>query len=201
MKSKINTFIFDCFNVICHPPISSWYNANMTERGFSDENFSVILKDFDLGNVSEEDLYKYFSKYEGIKFGAREIKEQVDKYLRFDNELIEIIKKLKNKGYKIALLSNGNSSFFERKIYTEYPEFKKLFDEIVISSDVKMLKPDSEIYLYTLEKINSKPEESIFIDDVKINVDGAVNVGINGYQYINCDQFTDFVKSLGIELN
>lgn len=202
MNSRINTFIFDCFGVIYSGPFVLWYNENKLKYGFvDDDKLNDIYKEYDLGNLSESDVAEYFSKYKGITSTKEEIQEQIDNYLKLNTELINIIKTLKAKGFKTALLSNGNTAYFERAIYPTYPEFKNLFDEIVISSEVKMVKPDPEIYIHTLEKIGSKPEESLFIDDRKINVDTAVNLGINGFVYTDNDSFVDYLKSLGINLD
>ena len=61
-------------------------------------------------------------------------------------------------------------------------------------------KPNDDIFLYTLEKINAKPEESLFIDDNKPNVDSAVNLGINGFVYTNSDSFKNYLDQIGINL-
>jgi HAD superfamily hydrolase (TIGR01509 family) len=200
MKKKINTFIFDCFGVICSTPLFSWYKEYMTDRGFTDEKLLDIFRDYDLNRISEEDVAEYFSKYEGITSSKEEIQDQVDGYLKINTKVIDTIKQLKNSNYKIALLSNGNASFFERKIYTDYPNFKNFFDEIIISSEIGIVKPDKEIYLQALKKINSKPEESLFIDDSQTNVDGALNVGMEGFLYTDSNSFIKYIKSLGINL-
>jgi len=147
--------------------------------------------------LSEDDIVDYFLKYDGINLTREEMRKQIDSYLGIDNELVKIIQSLKNKGFKTALLSNANSSFFKRKIYPTYPEFEYLFDEIVISSEVGMVKPYKDIYEYTLKKINSQPEESIFIDDSKVNVDSAINIGMQGFLYTDSKSFGEYVKSIG----
>lgn len=200
MEPKINTFIFDCFGVICDPVVNNWYKENRLKYGLIDSNLQTFLKEVDLGNASEDDIIDYFMKYDGVNSTREELRKDIDSYLKLDTKLVEIIKKLRNKGYKTILLSNANASFFERKIYTTYPEFKDLFDDIIISSDIKMVKPDPDIYLHTLNKINSNPEESLFIDDSKTNVDGAINVGINGYLYTDSNLFAEYIKNLGIDL-
>ncbi len=200
MNTKINTFIFDCFGVIYEPPLYGWYKENRLKHGYVDENLFKVLKEFDLGNLSEDDMVDYFSKYEGINFTKEKIRDEIDNYLKLDFKLAGIIKNLKSKGFKTILLSNGHTSFFERKIYTTYPEFKSLFDEIVISSAVRMVKPEKDIYLHALEKINSKPEESLFIDDSKANVDSAIELGINGFVYTDSDSFIEYINGLGIDL-
>jgi epoxide hydrolase-like predicted phosphatase len=201
MNPKINTFIFDCFKVVCAAPFSGWNKDHMTDQGLIDEKFDEILMDYDLGKLSEEDVTEHFSKCAGIASSKEEIQEQIDSYLKIDEDLVNLIKQLRNKGYKTALLSNGNHAFFERKVYQTYPYFKNLFDEIVISSEIGITKPDKGIYLHTLEKINSKPEDSLFIDDRQINIDGAVKVGINGYLYTSNNTFAEYIKSIGIDLN
>jgi HAD superfamily hydrolase (TIGR01509 family) len=173
MNQKINTFIFDCFGVICDPVLNGWYKENRLKYGLIDNNFQTFLRGFDLGDISEDDVVDYFMKYDGVNLTREELRKNIDSFLKLDTKLADIIKKLKESGYKTVLLSNAGSSFFERKIYTTYPEFKELFNDIIISSDIKMIKPNPDIYLYTLNKISSKPEESLFIDDSQTNVDGA----------------------------
>jgi putative hydrolase of the HAD superfamily len=199
MKPKINTFIFDCFGVICDPVLNGWYKENRLKYGLVDDNLQAFLKGFDLGTVSEDEVIDYFMKYDGVNSTKEELRKDIDSYLKLDNNLIDIILKLKNKGFKTILLSNANASFFERKIYIDYPEFKNLFNEIVISSEVGIIKPDKEIYLHALQKINSKSEESLFIDDSQINVDGALRVGMQGFLYTDSNSFEEYVKRLGID--
>ena len=201
MNTKINTFIFDCFAVIFSPPISGWHKENITNLGLVDEKLNDLLNDYDLGNLSEDDIVEHFSKHEGVNLTKEKIQEGIDSHLKLDNSLVDIILKLKNKGFKIVLLSNGNAAFFKRKIYADYPEFKKLFNEIVISSEVGIIKPDKEIFLHTLQKINSKPEESLFIDDRQINVDGSLSVGMQGFLYTDSNSFAEYIKNLGIYLD
>ncbi|MFA6190423.1 MAG: HAD family phosphatase [Candidatus Staskawiczbacteria bacterium] len=198
MNKKINTFIFDCFGVICGSVVGAWYKDNMIKRGKVDENLMAILEQFDLGKISEDSLLSYFLKYEGINATREELRKDIDSYLKLDVKLADIILELKNKGFKTMLLSNANASFFNRLVYSKYPQFKSLFDEIIISSEVEMTKPGKDIYLYGLNKINSKPEESLFIDDRQINIDGAINLGINGFLYTNAESFLDYIKTLDL---
>ncbi|MES2409276.1 MAG: HAD family phosphatase [Patescibacteria group bacterium] len=194
MDKKVTTFIFDCFKVFLTPPLSLWYAKNISSTGHSDPDFMSIVRESDLGNLSEDDFLDYLLSHPWIKSTKQEILDEIDQFCILDNQLIEVAQKLKSKGYKIALLSNANNSIFNRKVYRDYPEFKELFDKIVISSEVKMLKPDPEIYLYTLDFIDSKPEESIFVDDNEVNVKAAEDLGIQGYEYTNVDSFVSYLK-------
>lgn len=200
-EKHITTFIFDCFGVVYNQVVEGWYKDYISKHGHVDENFYKILREYDIGNLSEEGLVEYFLKYRDVNSTKEEIREEIDNHLKLNLGLVDLIKKLKQKGFKIALLSNSNGAFFVRKIYTTYPEFKSLFDEIVISSEVRMAKPDPDIYFYALKKINSKPEESVFIDDNNINVEEAIKLGMQGHIFTSNSEFSDYVAELGIDLN
>ena len=64
-----------------------------------------------------------------------------------------------------------------------------------------MIKPNKDIYLYTLKNSNSKPEKVLFIDNNKINVDTAIKLGMSGFIYTNNNSFIDYIKKLGINLS
>jgi epoxide hydrolase-like predicted phosphatase len=198
MEPQIKTFIFDCFGVICANVMGGWYKENSLRHGFVDENLPDVFRKFDLNLMSEDDVHEHFLRYEGIVVSKEKLREDIDAYLKIDENLVEIIKKLRAQGFKTALLSNGNHSFFERKIYTTYPEFKELFDEIIISSLVGMVKPNDDIFLHALEKTKSKPEEAVFIDDTEVNVDAAIKLGIHGFLYTDSASFAAYLQSLGI---
>ena len=59
----------------------------------------------------------------------------------------------------------------------------KKSDGMVISYQVKMMKPDPEIFRYTAEKLNFLPQETLFIDDSQGNVEGAIKAGLEGYRF------------------
>lgn len=89
---------------------------------------------------------------------------------------------VKEKGYRTFVLSNACNRF-----YRYFPKHYDLdsFDGIVVSSDVKMIKPNPAIYEYILKKYDLKAEECLFIDDVKANVEAAEAVGIKGFVFKN----------------
>ncbi len=194
MKLGLTTFVFDCFGVLSQPVLMSWYKNHSFKDGFVDNNLFKLLEEFDLGKISELQICEYFSNYKGVNMTPEEIRQEVDSYLRLDSKLINLILKLRDKDFKIVLLSNANAAFFEREVYKKYPDFKKLFDEIIISSEVGMIKPNRDIYEYTLKKINSLPEECLLIDDSPKNIDGANVLGIQGFLYTDFNSFEDHIK-------
>ena len=92
----------------------------------------------------------------------------------------EFCETVKEKGYKIFVLSNASDLF-----YVYFPKFLPLdfFDGVFVSSDYLMLKPDVEIYKTFLNKYGLKGEECLFIDDREDNVAGAKKAGLNTFRF------------------
>lgn len=89
----------------------------------------------------------------------------------------ELVKELKSNGYNIYLLSNASVN---QKNYWPNVPGSQYFDGTVVSSYIHLVKPQPEIYKYTLDKFNLKADESVFIDDSTLNVEGAVYCGLHG---------------------
>lgn len=89
-----------------------------------------------------------------------ELEKEVN-YL-FD-DTIETLIELKNRGYKLGIITNGKSSLQHRKI--ECTNIEHLFDEIIVSSDLNTRKPDPEIYQVMAQKLGLKCEECVFVGD------------------------------------
>ncbi|HRS23105.1 MAG TPA: HAD-IA family hydrolase, partial [Candidatus Woesebacteria bacterium] len=76
------------------------------------------------------------------------------------------------------------------------------FKTVIFSTDVGIRKPNPEIYLLTIKKLNVKPEETIFIDDTKHFIDIANSLGMKGIVYLNPDQLQkDLEKLLAVSLS
>jgi glucose-1-phosphatase len=86
-----------------------------------------------------------------------------------------LLKTLKKAHFRLYYISNFPEDLF-RILSVKY-EFFRLFDGGVVSSDVKLLKPDPEIYRTLLRNHDINPAESLFIDDLEHNVKGAAGEG------------------------
>ena len=104
------------------------------------------------------------------------------------------IESLKARGFKVLYLSNYAEPM--RKQTGEQLRFREYTDGGIFSCDVKMVKPDHRIYELLLERYDLKAEECIFIDDSEINIQGAVDVGIYGVQYIDYEQVTNDMERI-----
>lgn len=141
-----------------------------------------ILKDL---NWNEEMFWKYIDKsWEGVLPNI---------------QLLHWIKEIKEKGYKTAIISNTS-----RIIFRKYQEnsfginLEKLFDEIIISSEVKQLKPDKSIYETALQKVDVKPNEAVMIDDSNRYLEGAKELGIHTIYFENNELLKKSLSDLGV---
>ena len=87
-------------------------------------------------------------------------------YARKEKHLFPHVEKeliaLKEKGMKLLLLSNAPNCF----IYNELPvEVRRLFDVVIISEEVGIKKPSPEVFRLAFEKLNMKPEDTVFVGD------------------------------------
>lgn len=111
---------------------------------------------------------------------------------------VDILHMLKNKGFKLIALTNWSAETFP--VAVKKFAFLKLFEGIVVSGEIKMLKPFKEIYEYTLIKFDLNSSECVFIDDRLSNIEGAINCGIKGILFKSPDQLLVDLKKIGIDL-
>ena len=93
---------------------------------------------------------------------------------------VALIKELKERGYKLYVLSNMSKEYIE--FLRKFPVFD-LFDEQVVSCEVGLGKPDPKIYEYLLSHCGLNAGETIFIDDRKDNVEVAEGLGIVPFHF------------------
>ena len=86
------------------------------------------------------------------------------------------LKKIKSKGYKIGLITNGSHELQYKKL--GMLELTDLFDEIIVSGDTPYQKPDERIFLMMAEKMGIEPSEMMYVGDHPLNdVEGSRKAG------------------------
>jgi putative hydrolase of the HAD superfamily len=91
--------------------------------------------------------------------------------------LIDAVRRIKAAGFATALLSNSWGMDYPRDGWTE------LFDVVVISGEVRMRKPEPEIYQLTLDQLGLAAEQCAFVDDLRPNVRAAAELGMVGIHH------------------
>lgn len=160
---------------------------------------NIVLDQIEIDKKQYESIKNnFFKDWKALDLGKSSLREQLEncqfdfeidseieekllhyyKYRPFNIGILELINELKEKGYKIYILSNNNKEAEEYLL--ELPDFEVL-DGWIFSCDYQIMKPDSRIYNILFETYNLKPEECFFIDDSKRNVEVGEELGMTGF--------------------
>lgn len=97
-----------------------------------------------------------------------------------------LLEELRAQGYALYGLSNWSAETFNR-VRDRYPIFG-LLDGMVISGEEHVAKPDARIFEILLQRYHIVPQEAIFVDDNKPNIDAAMALGIRGIVFQSAEQ-------------
>jgi len=144
----------------------------------------VFLK-LEEGKISEADFYVEIRKIIGNNVSDDLIRKAWLQFLlSIPEEKLEFLLLLK-KQYKVFLLSNTNPIHFPYIVETQFCRnrhaLSDYFDRCFLSYQLKMSKPQAEIFAYLLQSENLVPEETLLIDDGKANVEMAQHLGLQTY--------------------
>ncbi|MDE6551309.1 MAG: HAD family phosphatase [Clostridia bacterium] len=176
--------------------------VNKINNTITKEKINNLYLDASLGKITSREFWLNIgieeSEIQNIE------KKYLDENLIIDSKMIDVIKLLKAKGYKIGFLSNDVSEWsnYLRKKY----KLTSLLDYCVISGDVGLRKPDESIYNYLIQEYNVIPKESIFIDDRIKNLIPAENLGFNTilfdrdnrYNNLSCNKINNCFEIINI---
>lgn len=99
--------------------------------------------------------------------------------------------------YRLLLLSNTNAIHFDM-ISRKYPILRH-FDDLILSYEVKAMKPQPAIYRAAIERAGCEPGECFYTDDIVEYVAGARAMGIDAVQFQGADRLAAEMKARGIE--
>ena len=130
-----------------------------------------------------------------------EVQTVIDEWpaiLRTKESTVHTMQKLKAAGYRLYYLTNIPADIMDE---LRQREWFSLFDGGVASCDVHLCKPEPAIYTTLMQTCNLAYDESIFIDDNKVNAQAAYNLGITGILYKNPKSFERALHACGIVLD
>lgn len=147
-----------------------------------------------IGKARADDIWAFIRERFGLSAEETQRIEQ-DFWAgdQVDQELIALIRRLRS-NYKTALLSNAWPDL--RHALEELWQIADAFDDIFISAEIGLAKPDERIYKLALERLGVKPQEAVFIDDFKRNIDAAADVGLHTIHYQNSAETQAALKDL-----
>jgi len=190
MTSQIKAVVFDFGGVLL-----GWDPRNLYTRYFPDE--PQAMEDF-LAEISFMDWNAQQDKGRPFSEGVASLAKQFPHHANLINAYrenwresitgiidgtVEILQLLKDKGYLLYGLSNWSTETFGM-VRHEF-EFFNLFDEILLSGEVKLIKPEPEIFELFLQRIGKPADQCLFIDDSEPNIKTARKLGFDTVQFIS----------------
>ena len=137
---------------------------------------SLMKRHKDFWQVTEDSLDKSMKTYE-IDSSMRNELLNLYKILSPFKEVPEVLKSLKDKNLKLAILSNGTPSFLNELIQSN--NLENIFDDIFSIEEVGVYKPDSKVYDIPIKKYNIKKNEVAFLSANTWDISGGGNYGYN----------------------
>tara|TARA_B100001093_G_C26754687_1_gene982789 strand:- start:393 stop:1019 length:627 start_codon:yes stop_codon:yes gene_type:complete len=205
--TKIKAILFDMDGVLVDA--RDWHYEALN---YALKNFGVEINEYDheaiYDGLPTKEKLKMLTKQgklpEGLHYIIGELKQQKTRKLIelkckpiYDIELI--FHNLKSKGYKIGLCSNSIKSTIFRMM--ELSNLINFFDVILSNEDVNNSKPDPEIYINAMLKLNIKPDETLIVEDNENGIKAAKSSGANlltvknPYE-LNWNLFEEFLNKL-----
>ena len=189
----INTVIFDIGMVL----IDFCWRDMLHGFGLEGEDFEKVANatvrnqewnEFDKGLVSVEEIIDIFAKE------APEYRSYIAKIFEDPTKMIDQydyakpwIKELKDRGYKVYILSNWSKPTYHACLNNEL-DFLPLVDGAVFSFQEHVIKPDKKIFEIICDRYKINPSEAVFLDDNEANVISSKEFGLNTIHFKSYEQ-------------
>ena len=159
----------------------SWNEQQDAGRPFADASASLKLVHPDKAQLIDA----WFQRYDEMLAGPIP-------------GMVEIIANLSSRGVPLYALSNWSAETFP--VALKRFEFLSWFRGIMLSGEVKLIKPDPRIFKLFMETFAIDPASTVYIDDRTLNVEAAMAFGMHGIVFTNAASLRNDLISLGLIL-
>lgn len=187
----ITTIIFD-FGGVLGPDADDWNNFReiVDKIGLSLSELQEIWnKHWENIRIGKYDLciaWKEISTKTKKRISAEDLENVYKENITIYKKAFVLVKKLKKRGYKLVLLSNESKTGMDTKI--KKFSLNNIFNEIYCSAYLKMTKSNSLIFKFILKDLKESPENVVFIDDRRENLEVSRHIGVKSILYKNLNQ-------------
>ena len=146
---------------------------------------SKAITDYQVGKMTSEEFLTLVVSQCSEGIGREDVIEAWNACIGpLPTERLNMIKALRRKGYRTHLLSNTNDLHWEeikrRFFMADGYTCNDLFDKVFVSHEMQLTKPSPEIYRQAVQETGAQAGECFFIDDAEINVEAAIQEGLQG---------------------
>lgn len=203
-RKLIKTIIFDIGNVLAKFAWKEYLMDCGYERKVIDKvaNATVnhsLWKELDRNVDIEAELMEQFVALDlNVAEEIRDFLEHSHLVVKEYDYSLDLIQKLKAKGYQVYLLSNygGRNFNYAKEQFTFLP----YVDGGVISYEVGYVKPENEIFEALITKYQINPSEAVFLDDSEVNINAAARIGFHTIHFQNLETALTRMRKLNIDI-
>jgi len=202
--AQLRTIIFDLGNVIIPFDFKRGYTALAAHVDYPAEEISPriratgLVERFETGLIEPRPFVDELTRAIGAPITYEQFCEMwTSIFLEHTLIPIELVRELK-KSYRMVVLSNTNAIHIEM-VREQYPILGE-FDQLVLSHEVKAMKPSPLIYSAAVEAAQARPDECFFTDDIAAYVEGARAFGIDAEQFLGYDKLLTDLRARGVSV-
>jgi putative hydrolase of the HAD superfamily len=201
----LRAVIFDYGMVLTGQPSAEAHDAMLRITGLPHDQFEVIYwadrHAYDEGKLTGLQFWQNLIRDAKLNLDATAIDElnlqDARMWTTQNPAMLAWQQQLKQDGIKTAILSNMGDTVLAN-IEREF-DWLPRFDVLVWSYQHNMAKPDPAIYRLTLDQLQTRPEEALFIDDKAANIDAARALGIVGIQFSTIENLRRDLVAAGLD--
>ena len=201
----LRAVVFDYGMVLTGTPDLTAHDAMVRITGLTPDQFENFYwadrHAYDEGKLNGAGFWQKFAHDARLSLSDAEVKELERQDARMwttQNPLmLEWQRRLKAHGIRTAILSNMGDSVLEN-IKREFRWIDD-FDVLVWSFQLHMAKPDPAIYRHVLRELGTHPEETLFIDDKRVNVDAAQALGMKAIEFTTVERLREDLIAAGFD--
>ncbi len=180
---------FDYGKVLSLPPTREQWEMLSTRFATPVQEFQAIYwghrEELDRGTLDNIAYWQKVGKDCGLEISEADALELIEhdntQWTNENAEMLSLSRDLRRAGYRTAILSN-----MERRMLAAMRQKLAWLDEFevqIYSCEIGTVKPEAEIYLECCQRLGCLPEEALFLDDKKVNTEGARKVGMQSFVF------------------
>lgn len=206
--AELRAVVSDFGGVLTTPLLGSFL-ALQDEIGIAPEAFAeamaalreeegeVPLYRLERGEISEDE---FLGRLHGALAAVLDHEPELHRFkevffaaLRPNEPMIELMRELRGRGLRMAILTNNVREW--EPLWRPMLPVDEIFETVVDSGFVGFRKPETEIYELTLERIGLPAEHCLFVDDLEVNCDAARSLGMHAVHFRDNDQAIAEIKA------
>jgi putative hydrolase of the HAD superfamily len=163
----------------------------------AEHNAMHPLYELEKGTITEAEFLRMLEAELDPGTSLSGMRDVYFEHLQPNPAMIDFMRELRGRGLRMALLTN-NVREWEPQWRAKLPEIDEIFEVVVDSAFVGMRKPDREIYELTLDRLGDglAAAECVFVDDVDVNCETAVSLGMRAVHYRDAEQAIPEIRAV-----